>query len=240
MEYTKTPILWQCDYLRQCQLVSDVASTGHAYFEALFRILSRLEGPPANLEAFHWVMCVMVVPELLEHFLNAFSDEGMHWKPLSRVHFRDHIPSDSWITNSYSGLSFRLRKGGIYMCRYYYISTYFGRHTFPGWHGLPKSEYKFLLNNPGPVYRCSDGRLYYHGSKFMLTDATPLAHNDEQADLQERLLDACCTRLKAGGFAGIWVGVASERHCDGYLQYILPWLAQVCNTRARMLINEAM
>lgn len=234
MECTKTPILWQCDYLRQCKLVLDVASTGHAYFEVLFRILSRPGGPPADIEAFHWVMCVMVVPELLEYFLDTFNNEGMHWKLPSRVEFPDYIPSFPSSNNAFFGLSFQLRQDGIYMYRY---SRYRGLYR---WRGAPNAEYKFLLNNPGPVYRCSDGRLYYRGSKFMLTDATPLAHNDEQADLQQRLLDACCTRLKAGGFAGIWVGVASERHCDGYLQYILPWLAQVCNTRARMLINEAM
>lgn len=234
MACTKTPVLWQCDYARRCQLEADVANLGPAYFEVLFRVLSRPGGPPTDLWASFWAMRVMVVPELLDLFLDALRDVDARWYPLSRVSFPDRVSRHEWESNTYYGLSFQIRDGGIYMCRHMRYGPQFG------WRTGGKPARNFPLDESGGVYRRSDGRLCHRLSKSWLSETRLLDRENEHADLQESLLRACRSRLTFGGRGFTWVGHSKEQHHDGHLQYILPYLSCICSIRAHELINEAM
>lgn len=232
MRRTETPVLWQCDYRRQRGLEKDVARLGQAYFEVLFRVLSRPEGPPPDLWASPWVMLVMCVPELLDHFLDALKDVEAYWHPPSREQYPDQTSTQCGSIAAYYGLSFEIYERGIYMHRY-------SRHgPFCGWQ--TKSVHRFQLHKPGSVYRRPDGRLCHYMDESWYAESRLLDHEDPCADLQQYLLRACCTRLSVGGHDVTWVGHHRAECQDGHRQYLLPYLAQICNIRARELINDAM
>lgn len=232
MRRAETPILWQCDYRRQRGMEKDVADLGPAYFEVLFRTLSRAGGPPPDLWASPWVMFVMCVPELLEHFIDAFKALGAYWHPPSREQYPDQVSTQRWGVDAYYGLSFEIYERGIYMHRY-------SRHkTFLGW--KTESAHRFPLHTPGKVYCRSDGRLCHCLDESWYAGTRLLDREDPYTDLQQCLLRACCSRLSVGGHDITWVSHGRGECQDGHRQYIFPYLVQICSIRARELINDAM